>query len=192
MSKLKQALKSHGVDATQLDVLFGTGSEAVQGLVTDGASAVEIWRRLRAAAGEIGYWPLILGGEQDVEQHSESFRLINDEPSPLSVSDLISAGKKVNVTEWLTARAAADERPPLPTTGIWPKTDLANHTFKLPLDYEHGKPLDRVYVGLVPTVIGWQVPRLSVSAAGIIALHPNIKLRCSSDGAPPMAPRLWE
>jgi hypothetical protein len=158
MSKLKQVLKNHGVDAANLDVLFGNGREAVHGLMTDGASAVELWRRLRLAAGEIGYWPVILGSDQDLDQHNESFRMISEESGRGSAMDIIAAGMKVDVTAWLTQRAAADDRAAPPPAGEWPQGDLATHHFTLPVDPEHSAPLSRVYIGLVPTVIGWQVP----------------------------------
>lgn len=170
MTKLKQVLKHHGIDAANLDVLFGHGREAVQGLMTDGNSAVELWRRLRLAAGEIGYWPVILGGDADLDQHNESFRMMSEDSGRGSAMDIIAAGMKVDVTAWLTDRAAGAEAsahsasaPPCatrtdPAHDEWPTEDLAMHHFTLPVDPEHGGPLSRVYVALVPTVIGWQVP----------------------------------
>jgi hypothetical protein len=170
MSKLKQVLKHHGIDAANLDVLFGHGREAVQGLLTDGASAVELWRRLRQAAGEIGYWPVILGGDADFDQHNESFRIISEESGPASgqgtscrsAMEIIAAGMKLDVRSWLTDRAAAGESSGTAVAAAdddeWPAEDLAMHHFTLPVDPEHGGPLSRVYVGLTPTVIGWQTP----------------------------------
>jgi hypothetical protein len=158
MSKLRQVLKHHGIDAANLDILFGSGREAVHGLMTGGESAVELWRRLRLAAGEIGYWPVILGGDEDLDQHGESFRMTAEPSSCGSVTRMISAGMKVDVTAWLTERAAGDDVCSFPAAGPWPEGDLATHHFTLPVDPEHGKPLPRVYIGLVPTVIGWQVP----------------------------------
>src|ERR1700679_3447158 len=109
MSKLKQVLKHHGINAANLGVLFGHGREAVHGLMTDGASAVELWRRLRLAAGEIGYWPVILGGDEDLDQHNESFRMMSEESGRGSTMDIIAAGTKVDVPAWLTDRAGAEE-----------------------------------------------------------------------------------
>ena len=156
MSKLKQVLKHHGIDAANLGVLFGHGRDAVQGLMTDGASAIELWRRLRGAAGEIGYWPVILGGDADLEQHNESFRVMSEESGRGSAMEIIAAGTKVDVPGWLTDRAAAESASP--ANGAWPEGDLAIHHFVLPVDPEHGAPLSRVYIALAPTVIGWQVP----------------------------------
>lgn len=158
MSKLKQALKIHGIDASKLDVLFGNGREAIYGMITDGASAVELWRRLRLAAGEIGYWPIILGGDDDVDSHRESFRVMSEEAGRGSVMDIVSAGMRVDVTEWLTERAAMEDHAPPAPTGEWPEGDLATHSFTLPVDFEHRTPLPRVHLGLAPTVIGWQTP----------------------------------
>ncbi len=156
MSKLKQALQHHGVDAGNLVALFGDGRELVHGLVTDGASAVDIWRRLRLAAGEIGYWPLILGREHDLDRHRDWFAEVSDKPASRPVPDLIAAGLKVNVVEWLTQRAAAEQ--PILDEGEWPQGNSAIHQFRLPMEADGKTPLSRVVVGLVPTVIGWQVP----------------------------------
>jgi hypothetical protein len=156
MSKLKQVLKHHGIDAASLGVLFGSGREAVHGLMTDGASAVELWRRLRLAAGEIGHWPIILGGDADLDQHHESFRMMSEESGCGSAMDIVTAGTKVDVPGWLTDRASEDAR--ARARGQWPEGDLALHHFTLAVDPEHGAPLSRVYVGLLPTVISWQAP----------------------------------
>jgi len=158
MSKLKQALQFHGIDAANLDVLFGTGKGAVHGLRTDGASAVEIWRRLRLAAGEIGYWPLILGREKDLEQHRESFAMMSEESGRGSVMDIIAAGSKVDVTEWLTERAAGELEPAPLDSDPWPEGDLATHQFTLPSDGDRPAASKDVVIGLAPTVIGWQIP----------------------------------
>ena len=45
-----------------------------------------------------------------------------------------------------------------PAAGVWPDGDRATHHFTVPIDPDHGTPLPRVYVGLAPTVLGWQVP----------------------------------
>jgi hypothetical protein len=158
MSKLKLVLKDHGVDAEALDVLFGVGRDAVHVLSSTGPSAVELWRRLRLAAGEIGYWPVILGGDEDLKQLNEHFRSARQEPVRGSATEIVSAGSKVDVTAWLTERAASETGARLPAAGAWPEGNHATHHFTLPVDPDHGMPLPRVHVGLAPTVLGWQVP----------------------------------
>ena len=98
MSKLKQSLKNHGIDAADVDVLFGLDREAVHVLMTTGESAVELWRRLRLAAGELGYWPVILGGDEDLDRLNDSFHSISDEPGRGSIAEIIAAGTKIDVT----------------------------------------------------------------------------------------------
>jgi hypothetical protein len=158
MSKLKIVLKNHGIDAADLDVLFGGGKDAVHGLSTTGPSAVELWRRLRLAAGEIGYWPVILGGDEDLKRLNESFRQLRQDPGRGSATDIVAAALKVNVTAWLTERAATEVAARIPAPGAFPEGNRATHHFTLPVDPDHGTPLPRVFVGLVPTVLGWQVP----------------------------------
>src|SRR5579862_4358727 len=119
MSKLRHNLRNHGIDVAQVDILFGAGREAVHGLMTGGASAVELWRRLRVAAGEIGYWPVILGGDEDIEAHAEVFRAQCDQENRRPASEIIAAGMRIDVTAWLTERASREEAG-APVGGAWP------------------------------------------------------------------------
>src|SRR5262249_29167529 len=95
-------------------------------------------------------------GEQDLDQHSESFRVMSEEAGG-SAMDIVAAGMKVDVSIWLAERAEEIDCC-APTSGVWPEGELGTHHFTLPIDAEHGTPLPRVFVALVPTVIGWQVP----------------------------------
>lgn len=159
MSKLRQTLRNHGIDAASVDLLVGAGKEAVYGLTTDGASAVDLWRRLRSAAGEIGYWPVILGRDEDIEQHRESCNVMSEAAGRGSVMDIVAAGAKVDIVEWLTERAALDPQGPPPLSGQWPsEEEPPSHQFTLPMNPDDDTPLPRVHIGLIPTVIGWQVP----------------------------------
>ncbi|HZL35154.1 MAG TPA: DUF4253 domain-containing protein [Tepidisphaeraceae bacterium] len=155
MSKLKQVLKNNGINPRGLDLLLGSGREAIHGLVADGASAIELSRRLRLAAGEIGYWPLIMGSDDDLDRHGGSL-LSSLECERGSSRDLISLAARIDVPRWLAERAP--DRGDLPAAGHWPAGEHANHHFTLPTDIVTGKPLQRVHIGLVPTVIEWQVP----------------------------------
>ena len=69
---LAEALSRHGIAASSLELLFSSDGHEVYGLTVPGARALATWGELRDLSEQTGYWPVILGSNEEVELHMES------------------------------------------------------------------------------------------------------------------------
>jgi uncharacterized protein DUF4253 len=67
MDKLADILRTAGVDASTLDLIFQADMEAIHRLTVPGAQAIETWEKLRGLASQTGCWPVLLGDDSNLE-----------------------------------------------------------------------------------------------------------------------------
>lgn len=143
-------------------------------LTVPGEAAVAAWELLRPVADELGAWPLLLGHE---ELHEESLterratpaRLLElaDElgtPDPAAWARIRTEGLVHRLTnEGLhdlaatLAQSLTDEREPT-DEGEWPEEGRSAHRFAIPRDVLSQAFHRQLFLGLVPTRRGWEVP----------------------------------
>jgi hypothetical protein len=145
-------LQRHGVDTLSLTPLLASEPKATYRLTTSGADAWAYWLTLRALVDETGFWPIVLGGDRDVEEYANGSWDVED-PTP---DGLIEAGLRMDTQAWIRTRLA--EYQPGPARGPWPQDAQPANMFTIPYDLRTGKPLPIVHVALVPTRLGWQAP----------------------------------
>ena len=161
---LADVLRSNGVDATSLVPLFKTLQPPSYRLSATGSDAVRLWLQLRGLVEATGHWPLILGGDEDLEGYEEMLDYVVWPPAAdemPAVERLLQEAVQLDTDVWLRERVAAEpEYYDLDDllTGNWPDQASPQRGFNVPAQVVSGGPLPVVYVALVPTTVGWQVP----------------------------------
>jgi hypothetical protein len=130
-----------------------------------GVDALATWERLKS---EGRGWPVIIGGDDDLERIADQFTM--DDPDVAGVSipgvelrsptDILSAAEKLtfpaDLQKWSGAYKPDDLRAPV---GPWPsKVDPGPPGPSVTTDLISGKFRDRVHILLIPTKFGWEVP----------------------------------
>lgn len=137
---LREVLSRHGLSAGSLRMLLEREGRKVYAIETDGARAVEVWKRLRGLLGETGRWPVILG-----EGGFDMF----EEAAP--IEEVLAKAERVRPFDSLRA-----EEP----RGPWPEDDESSTDFLTPFEILTGRPRESVSVALMPTPNGWEVPAI--------------------------------
>lgn len=103
MSKeeLAGVLRRHGIDTTSLDLLFSPDGHEVYGMIAPGERALTLWGELRDLSTETGYWPVILGAEEEIRFHRQS---IEDPYHRITVREVLSRAEAIDVDRLLEDR----------------------------------------------------------------------------------------
>lgn len=124
-----------------------------------GDRAIALWSDL-ASTHDTGWWPVVLGGQEDESQLAEAVRYCQTSPDAI-----VEAARQIDTDE-LLARWKADneslEDEEWDVVGEWPDMALPSTTFALPYDISTKKPRTTV-VALVavadhthiPAALGW-------------------------------------
>ncbi len=131
-------------------------------VTVDGADALATWERLKA---EGKGWPVIVGDDAGLDALCDQYSI--DTPSVLTpgapdravppVSAILAAARAIAWPDGLRAwdGAAADA---VPASGAWPAAgQVAPVTPTIGFDPQ-GRPLARVHIVVVPTMVSWEVP----------------------------------
>jgi hypothetical protein len=160
MATLEDTLQEHGVETATFQVLFGEGDETMYCLSTDGASAIGFWQKLRGLVTETGYWPVVVGGREELDEHIARL----PKHTGKATEAIIEASRRISGPEWL--RYDFENEEDSAPRGEWPSEYEPWDRFTIPYKerwiasegrMEYG-PLPIVYVALVPTAVGWQIP----------------------------------
>ena len=154
--QLAQALSDAGIDPSTVEPLHEGLPEPIFRVTVDGAKAVEVWRQLRDQVEGTGYWPVIMGDENDYEKCEWILDDVAQEVAATGksgIDEALEAARALDVSAWFAAReveqAAYGDLEDL--TGEWPQGTHAQDTFAIPM---HGETI----VALVPVREGWQTP----------------------------------
>jgi hypothetical protein len=157
MSDLGEILRAHGIADSSLQRLNEVDSYY---LAVPGAEVVARWSALRNIFEETGYWPVVLGGADDLARHKQE--LANQGSAD---HDQILAGARAHNGEvWLRSRldqfhtVHADQLDELHEE--WPADVEHDDTFSIPIDPGTAQMRATCYLGLVPAGASWQVPAL--------------------------------
>src|SRR5713226_6565673 len=97
MSVLRDILQSHGIADSSLQPLSDAASYYLE---VPGAEVVARWSALRNIFDETGYWPVVLGGEEDLARHQQA--LANPE-SP-DAEQILADARDLGGEAWLRGR----------------------------------------------------------------------------------------
>lgn len=141
------ALKASGVDASTATKWRGRGGTTLVRVKVAGDRATEVWESLRGAVDTTHQWPVVIGDEAAERD--------DDGRTPAAVLEL---ARGIDLSTWLKARVkeAPDEYEA--DEGEWPKSPPPNKEFSVALDIGSGRALDHVWIVLVPTTDGAEVP----------------------------------
>ncbi|HKP53010.1 MAG TPA: DUF4253 domain-containing protein [Chloroflexia bacterium] len=169
MSTVKEVLQKHGIETVTMQVLFGEGAETTYCLTTDGTSAIELWQKLRGLVPESGYWPVVVGGPENLDEHLAA--LVGYKGK--ATEAIIESSRNIDGQGWLRNAYEedlydSDEEEDSGSRGEWPAESEfePGNRFTIPykgqwlsseqrMEYE---PLPIVYIALVPTTASWQIP----------------------------------
>lgn len=148
-------LQQKGIDTQTLVPLTASAPVGNYRLSIVGAEALALWHRLRALVEETGFWPILLGGEEDIEEYTyDSWN--SWDGGGQTPERVIEAGVQLDARIWVQERLT--ELGHGAPRGPWPEDVPPFDTFTIPYDLHTWKPLPTVYIALVPTRHGWQAP----------------------------------
>ncbi|HYP21295.1 MAG TPA: DUF4253 domain-containing protein [Chloroflexia bacterium] len=101
VEELAEVLGGHGIGTSSLELLFSPDGHEVYGLAVPGERALTTWGELRDLSEQTGYWPVILGAEEEVEFHR---RFIEDFGAGTSVREILSKAEATDVDRLLENR----------------------------------------------------------------------------------------
>jgi hypothetical protein len=132
-----------------------------------GSEALEGWRQLRALVNESGYWPLILGDDEEVSR----ILGVADSEYGQPVQEILDQAASQTGDQWLKEREesnlnsikegygenwqeALDE-----LHGEWPDRPSPVTEFTIPFEgMRADRPKQEVTIGLFPTTTPWEIP----------------------------------
>lgn len=175
--RVREGLRKAGIDVPAPEVLVTSSGETLYVLFSQGSQAIQLWRRLRELASETEHWPVLVGGEKDLEALREQvqssdfgatkeiidralaidgIQWFNQAHEEL-IDELLEFGGQLysdSAEESLGGREAFRGIP----RGPWLAEPSPCHGFSIPTDVVAGEPLPRVNLALVPTTLCWHVP----------------------------------
>ena len=104
----REKIVGGGAAAAELTEFAESEAGSVFALRVDGKAAIALWERLRALVDETGYWPIVVGDDNDAEILSEGLEDVEE-----SAAEWIRAGEAIDVKEWFATEleeAREDER----------------------------------------------------------------------------------
>jgi len=155
-----EVLRRHGIE-NPLEVLHETDRGTLWFLTCPGGQgAIDLWQALREIVSETMHWPVLLGSEEEIENHRETLA------DAIPTSELLEVAQQLDGENVLLEREqqqrddmaefGGDEGEPDP--GPWPEDAEPNDSFTLPFDILTRKPLATVAIALIPTERSWEVP----------------------------------
>ena len=139
--------------------------EPILYFLTSGRDAERCWQALRAEVAATGYWPVILGNDDDFERVTD--HLTSRYTRNMSVATILADTATIDAEEWLRAalQMQDSEDGPWDTTegefalrGSWPTKLTRTTTISVPYDWQTHEPYPHIAIGLVPTTVSWQIP----------------------------------
>jgi hypothetical protein len=183
MKELKKLIQAEDLDASTLELLYEHGDErAYRLMVTERASRA--WAVMADLAERSGYWPVILGGPEEMGRVAEQ---VADKTwgttAELIEKSLAVSGEQVLADAFeqflsdrredldyareqgddkraaaLEAALASDDPFRCMPRGKWPRRVSPRRRYFTPHDHNTTEHLPEVFIALVPTKISWQVP----------------------------------
>jgi hypothetical protein len=167
-------------------------------LTRPGTRALATWQRVRDVVPQTGHWPVLLGGDEELEYLEEGLR----EVSQRTIAGILRKAAKLDpvslLTDWQQVaienaqeaiaefegddeavahfQGQLEQEEPfrgLPR-GPWPKWGQPRDGFSIPYNILTDEPLPRVHIGLVPTQESWQVPAFLRFGGWNACPHPDV------------------
>jgi hypothetical protein len=162
MTDLADTLMERGIDVSTLRPALDNGEQIVPVLtVAGGVPAIETRQALRRVGQSAGFWPVLLGDDDDLESHANDMR----ESRAGSTTDILRRAEEMatdpDPRAWFYRRIGK----PVPPDdyhlilGDWPRGVRPNNGFSIPFTFD-GEALPRVHIGLFPTTHSWHVPAI--------------------------------
>jgi hypothetical protein len=159
MARLRVALEPHGLNAPSLRRLEES-PEGVFVLTVTADQAETRWRRLRAVVDETGYWPVLLGSDEDLDLHRENLEIAQDAGEESEAGRILHAAKLFDPAQWVERqlRGGVDDGP-----GAWPDAPSSadgatDGAFSIPRSAAALDSWAVIHIAMAPTRSSWEVP----------------------------------
>jgi hypothetical protein len=183
MKALRLRLAAEGIDVSSLAPLYEAGDEHGFRLsVSEDAEGA--WEVLRGLVEQTGYWPVILGDDDELERiaedagykHRKAARTLVDKSLASTGEGFMAwafdeflfcrqedakyyrtSGDEAKASE-MEAVLATDDPFRFMPRGKWLRGVRPNTSVTTPYHHRTGEHLPEVFIGLAPTKVSWQVP----------------------------------
>ena len=177
-NELRELLNNHSIDTRSLRLLWEIDAKQVYGLTVPGAEAINQWHTLRQLTEESKYYPLLLGEEENIDGHIDSWDAYDtpdDRIKPNTIESTIRLGDSLNAEKCFQARSQElyddmcdykkmPSGDPLEIVtnlvlGKWKNKVSPNNCFYIPYRRpRNGDFLETVEIALIPTQTCWHIP----------------------------------
>jgi hypothetical protein len=172
--QLKDFLTQNNLPHESLHLLWEIRDQIVYGIFVGGVEAIEQWTNLRQGLDVVGYYPLLLGGEDEISCYIDTIEELQDDRyNFMSMEELKNEVTNFDSDQWLAERAQMmytdrreyqelDDGDPTEVLcqdifGKWRENVSPSHNFMIPYNHQY-QPLDRIVVALIPNQTCWLMP----------------------------------
>jgi len=147
-----------GVLIPPLTVRVRRGSLNIAGFPVESKQAIAMWKKLRELTDATGFYPMVFRDDNHLQK--DILSELDDGSDP---AEILRLAQDVNVPEWFAGRMnevmgdtaeSGYEGPPREPGA----TCKATTKFTVPFDILTGRPVEGVFILLVPTRQGYEVP----------------------------------
>jgi Domain of unknown function (DUF4253) len=129
--------------------------DRIQSTTVPGQSALAEIERLRREFSRTGLYPILFGDEEDFSRIEENLEFAQQDGA--DYEELIAASLKIDATQWLKDRVAADPESYGDDIGEWPTEPVPSAGIITHRDLSTGKPKKSAVIGLLPVSAPWEV-----------------------------------
>ncbi len=157
MEELVDSLKALDIEVDSLETMGSVGEKQIYYFTCVGSAAVDYWRKIRGALDKTGFYPVILGDPEELDNYDLEGEDLDEETHPL-----LEEANSLDMEKWFNYKLEElnswDEEFELPRGDFPDKPPATSNTFTIPTDITTGEFLPEVVIALVPTRNGWEVP----------------------------------
>jgi hypothetical protein len=121
-------------------------------LVVPGTNALDELARLRKDFPQSGLYPILLGGRDDFERLEEETQDETADPQAT-----LKASQSIDAAKWFIEKPLDDPELYAAEEGEWPEASSEEMGIVTHRDLLSGKPLEKVWIGLLPVRAAWEV-----------------------------------
>jgi len=119
-----------------------------------GEKAISRWEELQATGRDEGFTPVILGSMEDLQALWE-----NGESLTETTEEVIEKAKSIDVSQWLSERAATEPDEYTAEDGEWPEEPPEESDFTVIFEDTSQQQYKKIiYIAKIPTREAWQIP----------------------------------
>lgn len=153
-ASLLDLLKMNLLDSSHLEAIDIISNNILYRISIPGKYAIDIWKKLRHGVGLSGYWPIIIGGGDSI---NDIFEMLEEEDN-YDPEVTIKKAAAINIQAWINDAMEDEEYSDMPEVphGPWPDNVRPSSEFTVHTEILSGNPHETVDIVFIPTTRPWE------------------------------------